>query len=594
MPDIPTVNDDLIVPSISPGTEEPMSRLRLRYHDEGNLNPLLKHSYNTQAIFTLIYDSLFAFDSSGSLRTNLADSALLSDDQLLWTISLKNLNFHTGDKLTATDVEASLRFWLDVNINHRPADWNEVEAPDPTSTEDDTETENETDPTDEVDGETSSSDPVETSEADPPEVVTDETTVETTKTDSSAEFDYYIDTPTLGESAQIDLYSGTLRQSLGRGRLIEAIGSIGTDEVVIKLKEVAPILDLLTFPIIPAEYIYDDSYRIIPGTGVYRIKEREANGNLLLQSQTAEASRINEILAVNCSDVMEALDLFESGNLDILLLQREETSRLKERSRVRSQDYRDSGFVSLYVPDNALRVQIETTILEGSADLLSAPFPHSPYYIRPGDYRILDQNELIVEPEVTPSATASTIPDTSPPETDPEGTAETEEENLPICRVLMPRVFYPLGLHKQLSSIIAQCGAKAEYIMVAADEYGEQLKDQQYDLALLLDESASFGDPLDYALGLLNQNLINEINFTGTQIAILEAARLSQSMVIEEHGYDDARYQQTIHDLFSELPVIGLCTTSTLLWYANGVEGTLSGTAELPYEGVESIRVWQR
>ncbi|NLC39471.1 MAG: hypothetical protein GX763_00965, partial [Clostridiaceae bacterium] len=112
--------DENILPSIIPGTEEPVSSLRLRYHDEGNLNPLRKHSYSTAAIFSLVYDSLFTYDAAGVLHLDLTDSAVLSEDQLIWTISLKDVNFHSGEKLTSADVEASLRFWLNINLNHFP------------------------------------------------------------------------------------------------------------------------------------------------------------------------------------------------------------------------------------------------------------------------------------------------------------------------------------------------------------------------------------------------------------------------------------------------------------------------------------------
>lgn len=570
--------NDRIIPTINLGTEEPTSRLHIRYQDEGNLNPLLKHSYSTQAVFTLVYDSLFSFNASGALLANLVDSATLANNQLTWTINLKDIDFHSGEKLTSVDVEASLRFWLEENLDHTPSILSETEQPAHTDNEEEAE---------------STSEPEEVSEDDlTPEAETDDTTLDTSEEISSDDYDYYIDTPKLGEPAQIDLYSGTLSVSMERGRLIEAIDTPNANTIRIKLREAAPILDLLTFPIIPAEHVENNSYGIIPGTGDYQIVERDVNGNLHLLWQADEEEQIREIIAYNCADVMDALDLFENNNLDILLLEREEASRLQKRSRVRSQDYTDSGFVSLFVPNSGLRAQILAALSNVRPNYISAPFPDTPYYIRPGDFRLFDQDEIVTEPSTTSSTTVSSS-SVNPFTGDPANTIDEEREDLPVYRVLMPIVFYPFGLQNQLKSLILQCGARTEFIMVRAEDYQQQLAEQDYDIALLLDESASFGDPLDYALGLLSYNLINDLFLSAAQISILEDGRARQAVICEDDGDIEARYMQTVHELFVDLPVIGLCTTSTLLWYRDGVDGILSGTAELPYEGVESLIIWQ-
>ncbi|NLV98524.1 MAG: hypothetical protein GX034_01860 [Clostridiaceae bacterium] len=568
--------DENILPSIIPGSEEASSKLRLRYHDEGNLNPLRKHSYSTAAIFTLVYDSLFAYDAAGILHCNLADSAVLSEDQLTWTISLRDTDFHSGEKLTSADVEASLRFWLNINLNHSPAVLNEEETP--LSEETGQETEDNAD-----------------NDSDPADINTEDEENNTgpSRETTSDNYDYYIDTPVLGESAQIDLYSGTLNVSLERGRLIEAIGRPTADTLKIRLRKAEAILDLLTFPIVPAANVGSSSYQFIPGTGDYQISGRDDNGNLLLSRKAADAGKITEIIAYNCTDVVDALDLFENNSLDILLLGREEASRLRERSRVRSQDYSDSGFVSLYVPDSDLKAQIGVAMSKINPDHLSAPFSYVPYYMRAGDFRLLDQNDLVIEPvEMEPTTVVNNLP-TDSPDIDAENPDEENTETLHLYRVLMPRVFYPLGLQKQLSSLIAQIGGKAEFVMVGAEDYQQQLLLRNYDLALLLDESASYADPWDYAQGLVRQKLISDINVTSDQLLMLENGRYSQAELFENVVGHEAGYLQTVSDLFAELPVIGICNTSSLLWYRDGVEGILKGTAELPYEGVESISVWQ-
>lgn len=588
----------IIIPTIRPGTEEPKSSLRIRYQDEGNLNPLLEHSYSTQSVFSLVYDSLFTFDSTGLLQKNLVDSAILDDDELMWTLNIKDISFHSGQKLTSDDVKASLIFWLENNLEHTPAVLIDSETGPTSEEETDTETGftdvTDTDETEETEENTENdSEPVSTTDNNlTTETDSEENTTESDSEASDDEFDYYLDTPLLGESAQIDLYSGTLAVSLGRGRLIEAINTPDSDTIEIKLQKPAPILDLLTFPVIPAEYVASKAYEIIPGTNDYQIVEREVNGNLRLLRQKDQAAQINEIIAYNCLGVMEALEQFENNNIDILLLNREEGDRLQKRSRVKSQDYRDSGFVSLYIPNNQLKMQIQAYISDGDPNHLSAPFPYSPYYTRAGDFRLFAQTEIVETKD--PGQSLSENNSTMATFTDESANFEDSgQENLPLCRILMPRVFYPLALQTKLTSLLLQIGYEPELIVEKAEDYQSQLAEGDYDIALLLDESSCYGDPLDYARGLLIQNLIEDIPLSEASFLILEKGRTKQAMIFESKEETDNHYLQAVHDLFSELPVIGLCTCSSLLWYQDGIEGILNGTAELPYEGIESLKVWQ-
>lgn len=600
----PVINQsENLIPTIVGGSETPSESLRLRYLDEGNLNPLRKHSYVNRSVFSLVYESLFAFNAAGSLQAQLVESAQVSNDMLTWTLNLKDVNFHSGEKLTAADVEASLRLWLEVNLEYSLAEWEDEEQTPPNGdetdpdAEQDTETDTETDDTDGTEPDDLDPDSEETIDGpDSPEddLEVDDEIEETSEptTDAADEtYDYYIDTPVLGEPAQVESFSATYRVSLERASLIEAVDSSDPTIIKIRLHEAAPILDLLTFPIIPADYTESNFYEIIPGSGSYRIVERDTQGNLHLSAWQQDEAKAKDIVAVNCADVMEALALFEDNKLDVLLMDRTEASRLQGRSRVRSQDYEDSGFVSLYVPNNNLRAQLETVFSTNSPEYISAPFQYSPYYIRPGDVRLLDQREIVSENDNGSSASENVNPPSSAA-TAPDDDAEVEVD-LPVYRILLPRVFYPYGLQNQLTSLIAQIGGEAEYKLVRAEDYEEELKEQDYDLALLLDESASFGDPFDYALGLLQYELIDNLSVSITQETILTEGRMKQALMLEEGQSLEARYLQSVHDLFSELPVIGLCTTSTLLWYRDGVEGILAGTAELPYLGIESLEVWQ-
>ncbi len=67
------------------------------------LNPLLAASEPEQAVSRLLFSSLYNYDVTGALHTDLAESMTLKDDKV-YTIKLRNAVWHDGKKLTAEDV----------------------------------------------------------------------------------------------------------------------------------------------------------------------------------------------------------------------------------------------------------------------------------------------------------------------------------------------------------------------------------------------------------------------------------------------------------------------------------------------------------
>lgn len=91
------------------------------------LNPLLAASEPEQAVSRLLFSSLYNYDVTGALHTDLAESMTVKDDKV-YTIKLRNAVWHDGKKLTAEDVvytinliknpqvRSSLRVnWLDIS-----------------------------------------------------------------------------------------------------------------------------------------------------------------------------------------------------------------------------------------------------------------------------------------------------------------------------------------------------------------------------------------------------------------------------------------------------------------------------------------------
>jgi len=67
-------------------------------------------------VSTHIYETLLAFDSNSRPVPHLASAYQVSSDGLTYTFSLRRgVRFHNGKELTADDVVASLRRWLDIS-----------------------------------------------------------------------------------------------------------------------------------------------------------------------------------------------------------------------------------------------------------------------------------------------------------------------------------------------------------------------------------------------------------------------------------------------------------------------------------------------
>lgn len=67
------------------------------------LNPLLAASEPEQAVSRLLFSSLYNYDVTGALHTDLAESMTVKDDKV-YTIKLRNAVWYDGKKLTAEDV----------------------------------------------------------------------------------------------------------------------------------------------------------------------------------------------------------------------------------------------------------------------------------------------------------------------------------------------------------------------------------------------------------------------------------------------------------------------------------------------------------
>ena len=87
--------------------------LRVIAHaDLRNIDPIWTTAGITLAHGYMIYDKLYEFDAEGVAQPQMAEGHTLSEDGLVYTITLRDgLLFHDGAPVTATDVVRSLERW---------------------------------------------------------------------------------------------------------------------------------------------------------------------------------------------------------------------------------------------------------------------------------------------------------------------------------------------------------------------------------------------------------------------------------------------------------------------------------------------------
>ena len=91
--------------------------LRLRLNGDVNtLDPIATTNFTIRNAAYLMYDTLFAMDSSYVPQPQMAQSGTVSEDGLVYTITLRDgLKFHDGSDVTAADAVASLDRWGSVD-----------------------------------------------------------------------------------------------------------------------------------------------------------------------------------------------------------------------------------------------------------------------------------------------------------------------------------------------------------------------------------------------------------------------------------------------------------------------------------------------
>jgi hypothetical protein len=552
--------DDATIATLPPPIgNEKVTELRVAIRYETDMNPLFPKHYSTRSLFALVYETLFSVDHEGKIVPDLAKSITYDVATMTYRIQIEDgKTFHSGKKLTAQDVKASLL----KTVSLMTADLNDEE---PTTNPDDT--------------------------------GTDQSTGKLEDDELSAS---YKD----GAQFQVSSFSLMTASMKKEYRNIRQVSTEGSDVILIELHKPDPhVIGLLTFPIIPESDVNLRSMNPVSGSGEWQIVST-GSGRLVTLERVNRGSGIVSISAKAFDETAEAMQAFDDGEIDVLVLDSSETSLYADRSRIRKQRIDYPCYISLYFRDDdrdsALLwrdYMVREIRSDSKGDQFAAPFVRALYPLLPGDSRL--QNVPI------PAYAVGDLPVIELPDDEPEPSETIDDAGAPASVkpdkrapfvLLVPEGFTPHRLVENIGACVARLGRRFAPQFVSKEEWTNTLRKNAYDAALLTDVSHLFLDPVDYLEGLQGAGLFDwtEIVDADDIVTLREAQRLiSLPEGANLELFSEITYAQTVSRVFSALPVLGLAITETMVLYGNNVENTMSGSWDSPYENIEELIVWR-
>ena len=104
-----TWDEDYTGPTYTTAPDDSEQSLKLTYYPDRSMNPLLCTDFTNRALFSLLYQSLFAVDREYNIEPQLCSSYRVSQDMKSYTFYVENATFSDGSRLTAQDVAATLQ-----------------------------------------------------------------------------------------------------------------------------------------------------------------------------------------------------------------------------------------------------------------------------------------------------------------------------------------------------------------------------------------------------------------------------------------------------------------------------------------------------
>lgn len=372
---------------------------------------------------------------------------------------------------------------------------------------------------------------------------------------------------------------------------ILAVETGPSETLIIRLQEADPYLPaLLTFPVVPAADARNREGRGIAGTGSWILSAGTGGGFALIRAESK--GQVRRIEAKAFEDISDAARAFDQGDIDLLYMDARETIRFADRSRIRKQIFEDGGYLSLFFKNPDMRdAYLYRSRQMSGYEWMAAPLSSSFYPLMSADPRLAGSTLLEYRVKELPESFQGMQTENADDET-----GKPESTDLPAFTLLVPEALDHERLIQAIGTVVRQNERRLTVRKVSEDDWQAAVRLGGYDAILLYEEGGDALDPADYLEGL---RLFGLCDWTGAgdagDSAILSDARnLTMTLEGDRTSLSSAAYTGALLRVFGDLPLAGLSLTASMVWYSNAIEGTLTGTWNSPFEGVEDLLIWRR
>lgn len=536
----PVVTTGQIAYTLPPANENlPPEPLRIWSTSRATHHPIRTDNdvdYQNAAIDALLYDPLWTYDNDGTLVYRLAERVTWDEAGTMLTIYLRDdAVFSNGQALTPNDVVVSLRT-LRASIL----------GDDVAMTEDDPDAGSGSamavEETGDSEGEASDTEQDEAGAPELPPVVRNRRF--TTREDGM--------------------------------RAITRIRATVTGEVeIIFSAAVDNALGFLICPILPAVEAGNLYAATAPGTGIYVIATTEDNQGYQLTPRAADYVTINVTIA---DDIGDAMQKFQQGALDLLLMDANEYALYGGRQNVRFQGLSTNAFTYLRmnVRSGLFANELERTyfldlIAWQQKQLENASFPHwhSTVPVGRDDHRLPFQSNL--------------------------ANRGSEPQNRDVgdvaVRLVRGRSTFDAELAENVRLLLERLGYRVQ--MIVRSQQNPYPDGDLYLTTYLFEgypdvhEFFLRADDGQYRIILDGYPELDSILIK--MRAYIDEFDTDKTLILQQ---DKERYAEAIVTLMRETPVIGVAIPSAGMAYGPRVEGQLKTAYESPYEGVWELTLW--
>lgn len=614
-PSLPSVPVDTLATLPSPRLPNDSAlTLRIAAHPERDMNPLTPKHTDTQAVFSLVYEPLMRMDEDGRMELVLAESADFNASYDMLRIKIRDQAvFHDGNPVRVEDARACLNevirqvtgdvpralespasLFSDEIVQPSESESEPIKTlpqdPEPTEKQpqETDDPEQGTDDSSDTENGTAENGDAEHDQEDSPDPISGMTTTlrdivaKTTFTDA-LDGQRILTFPQEGGFDPAE-YS-TLYQY--RMRALDNIDSVSIEEGVLYLGFHVPdqnAAQYLTFPVIPASFVRNTTSLVIPGSGEWKITPGGFHGYYSLH-RVSSGKGISTIEVLPYDRLLDAVRAFDEGDIDLLFMDETTAPLYSSRSRIRKQRFEAPGHFALYFSgqkDSAIEARDRFRIALGEHPItvneLAAPHESARFPILKGDWRLFGSIEVHSRFDPTVSLTA----------------LERTGSSSPFV-LLVPEGFLPARLFNRLEPLFLLQNMHLEIEVVAAADWFEKLREDDYDAAILTDVALCALDPVEWLDCLDGAGLWSWREYADASlIATLESLPACPVISDEESPeVRDAQYTSALRSVFDTVPVLGIGGLDTMVWYGSDVQGTMSGTWNAPYKEIERLTLWR-